>query len=89
MPECAACGGAGCDACGQVGEFRVTECPLRFVTPDVWEAIEMADLRRRGEPPNPGGSLDQTAIFNDACRAIWAEQDRYRARRRADMMEMS
>ena len=40
--------------------------------------IEAADLARKGLPPVAGGALDQTQVFLDACRFIWAETDHWR-----------
>ncbi len=41
---------------------------------DVWEAIELARLFRRGIPPIAGGVLDQTAKFLEAAKFVWAEE---------------
>lgn len=57
----------------------MTECPLEYAGEDVWEAIEMAGFFDKGLPPVHGGVLDQTQIFLDAARFIWAEQARWRA----------
>ena len=67
-----------CEHC-QSGLIRFTACPLDVVTPDVWEAIEMARLFAKGIPPIAGGSLDQTAVFLQAARFVWAEESQWKS----------
>lgn len=55
-------------------ELHLEECPLAYVTDDIWELIQLAGLYEKGLPPISGGSLDQAHIFVEACRIIWAEQ---------------
>lgn len=47
---------------------------MLYVTDDIWEALEFADLYKKGLPPVAGGALDQVKVFVDACRMIFAEQ---------------
>ena len=72
-PRCGGNNGEGCDECDH-GRIEITECPLELITPDVWEAIEYAELYEKGLPPVAGGVLNQAKIFIEACRQIWAEQ---------------
>lgn len=69
--------------CGGAGMIEIADCPLRIVPVDVWEIVDMAELYEKGLPPVAGGSLDQARVFLVACRAIWADQAREKARRRA------
>jgi hypothetical protein len=39
----------------------------------VWELTELADLFKKGLAPVSGGTLDQAAVFLEACRCWWAE----------------
>jgi len=52
----------------------LTDCPLDYVTDDIWETIEYAELYAKGLPPIAGGSLDQAKNFTDACRFILSEK---------------
>ena len=42
--------------------------------------IEAADLARKGLMPIAGGTLDQTQAFLAGCRAVWADEDVWRAK---------
>lgn len=57
----------------------LTGCPLEAVSDDVWSALELAGLARKGHLPVAGGTLDQTQSFLAAARRIWTEEDRWRA----------
>ena len=59
--------------------MALTACPLEYVTDDVWQMLDAADLLEKGLPPVHGGSLDQTRVFIDAARFAWSERDRWRA----------
>lgn len=50
------------------------ECPIVFVTDDVWECIRFARLFEKGLPPIAGGVLDQAGGFIRACEFIWNEE---------------
>jgi len=52
----------------------LTCCPLEYITDDVIELIEYAELYEKGLPPVSGGALDQAKAFTDCCRIIFAEQ---------------
>ena len=82
MLDCPACGGSGCDQCDASGRFELAECPRLFVTPDVWDGVECAGLYEKGLPPVAGGSLDQSRIFVEAARLIWADQAYWKAKLR-------
>ena len=71
--ECPACGGRGCDECRD-GRWDLTMCPKRFVTADIWQVVELAELYEKGLPPEPGGSLDQSQSFVQAARFVWSER---------------
>lgn len=72
--QCITCGGKGCDECKN-GNIEITDCPLKIITPDIWEIIEYAELYEKGIPPLAGGALDQIKNFTDACRMIFQEQN--------------
>lgn len=81
--ECVRCGGKNskdCPACGGTGKWELKECPKKFVTSDVWEAIELAELFAKGLPPVAGGVLDQANSFVEAARFIFAEQAFWKAK---------
>lgn len=72
--RCVICDGDGCPACDKSGMMTITQCPLTFVTEDVWQVIELAELYEKGLPPVAGGALDQAKMFVEAARFIWQEQ---------------
>lgn len=72
--ECIDCGGSGCDKCEGSGRIRITDCPLKLITEDVWEVIALAELFEKGLPPIAGGVLDQAKIFVDAASFIFQEK---------------
>lgn len=80
MFDCPVCEGGGCRHCDGAGRFDLDECPMIFPGGDVWEAIEFAALYKRGLPPVAGGALDQSRVFVQACRFIWAEQQFWRTK---------
>lgn len=80
--QCTECGGRGCEACGDTGRWRPQTCPARFVTPDIWEALALADAARSGAWPLAGGTLDQTRWFVEFCRFAWNEIDGMKAKLR-------
>ena len=71
--RCNGCDGKGCDDCGDTGEILITQCPLDFITDDVWRVIEMAGFFEKGIPPVSGGVLDQAQSFLDAAAFIFSE----------------
>ena len=79
---CVSCGGDGggftkdtlCEECNGACENEIACCPLEFITDDITEAIEYADLYAKGLPPIVGGALDQAKSFTSACRFIWGEE---------------
>ncbi|MHC4617208.1 MAG: hypothetical protein ACYTEQ_05585 [Planctomycetota bacterium] len=72
--ECVTCGGTGCRDCEQTGRLRLTQCPLAYVSRDIWQGIEYAELFEKGLPPVAGGVADQAKVFIDIARFIWQEQ---------------
>jgi len=77
--ECPACGGSGCEECGETGRLDFYGCPWIEIPPIVWETIELAGLYKRGLPPIAGGALDQARAFVDAARFVWHCQAEQRA----------
>lgn len=73
--ECPGCDGKGCDECDEKGTTDITCCPLQYITSDIWQGIELADMFRKGLPPIAGGTLDQLYNFVSASRIIWREQN--------------
>lgn len=63
-----------CPECDNTGQMKITECPDRLITPDIWETIEMTEFWESGMPPAAGGVLDQTNIFVCMARIIMAEK---------------
>jgi len=51
---------------------------LDYITADIWELIEYAELYKKGLPPVAGGALDQSAGFVAAARFIFGEQDKHK-----------
>jgi len=51
--------------------------------------VEAADLARKGLLPLPGGTLDQTQAFLSACRAVWADEDHWRAKEGGPMAALA
>ncbi len=76
---CTTCNGEGesCPACGGRGRVMLTQCPLDYVTPDVWELFDFANFADKGVMPVSGGSLDQTQIFLDAYAFRCGEKTRW------------
>ena len=71
-------GEEGCEGCDGSGVFGLTESVDEFVSADIWQCINLADLAKRGTMPVAGGSLDQANSFLAACRLVWNEQARIR-----------
>jgi hypothetical protein len=67
--ECPECNGAGCDECGNTGQFTIIGCPNKFCR-DVVKVTRLADLFEKGLPPIAGGALDQAAWFLDAVQIL-------------------
>ena len=74
--ECPACGGAGCEACGQRGRYEVKKCPARALDARTWLAVRLAEAAARGTWPVAGGLLDQAYAFVEAARLIWHDTER-------------
>lgn len=76
--RCVRCEGQnsdGCPECGGSGQIKITDCPEKLITPDIWEAIEMTEFWEKGLPPVAGGVLEQTHIFVCMARIIMAEKN--------------
>lgn len=78
MPELS----ATCRSCQGDGWARLTQCPRKAVTRDIWESLRYLEFARRGMLPTGGGMLDQTEAFlsaftryNDLIDRIEAEKD--------------
>jgi len=75
--RCVLCNDGGvedCPQCDGSGQMKITECPEKLITDDIWEAIEASSFWEKGIPPVAGGMLDQTHIFIMAARIIISEQ---------------
>ena len=68
----------GCDEC-EAGRWDVLECPIKYVTEDIWDCIRYARLFEKGLPPIAGGVLDQAGCFVRACEMIWQEERHWKA----------
>jgi len=55
-------------------DLLLTECPLRYVTSDVWHVIELVEMMEKGALPIAGGVLDQAQGFITAARIILQEK---------------
>ena len=75
---CVVCNDTGCRECGKTGRIQITCCPLEYVTDDVWEIIEYAELYEKGLPPVAGGALDQAYCFLQAVRFIFVERQNWK-----------
>ena len=51
--------------------MKITCCPLEYITEDVWEVIQYAELYEKGLPPVAGGALDQAKNFTEAASYIF------------------
>lgn len=63
-----------CDACGDCGEYLVTECPKRYVKQDVADLLMAADLAKQGNWPVGNGWLNNAQPCIDAIRFAWGDQ---------------
>jgi hypothetical protein len=68
-----------CPTCHGRGEIHLDVCPKQFVTPDIWDLLDAADLAEKGHWPLPGGWLSQTAGVVAGVRQIWAMEARIKA----------
>jgi hypothetical protein len=81
--RCVLCGDGGiedCPGCGGGGQMKITECPEKLITPDVWEMIELAGFYKKGLPPVAGGVLDQAHSFIEAAGFIFSEENYWKAK---------
>jgi hypothetical protein len=81
--RCVVCGGENfteCPACEKTGRMSIIGCPDKLITPDIWEAIELADLWEKGIAPVLGGSLDQANSFVTAAAFIFSERQFWKAK---------
>jgi len=76
--RCPGCEGTGCSECKETGKIHITECPLRIVTSDIWQVIQLAELFEKGLPPVSGGTLEQAKNFIDVASFIIAEKAYYK-----------
>ena len=83
--DCPDCRDGSCGHCDG-GTVKITRCPLELITPDVYEAMELAELYEKGLAPVAGGTLDQTANFAAAARLIWRENERHKRRTGCSML---
>lgn len=80
--ECEACEGTGvtgqdetpCKSCGGDGHHEIVGCPLKGITPDIWEMLRLSDWAEHSKYlPVAGGVLDQTDSFVESHRFIQNE----------------
>jgi hypothetical protein len=76
---CTACGGTGCGHC-VFGMAQITCCPLKLITPEVMDLMQLADMFGLGLPPVAGGVLDQTAYFVSMAGFVLSETDGHKRR---------
>ena len=55
-------------------DLRLEQCPLEYVSSDIWEAIRYAKLYEKGLPPVAGGALDQAENFLEAAEMVFADR---------------
>ncbi len=77
--RCPACNGKGCSRC-KSGEIEITQCPLEFVTDDIFELIEMARHTYNGVWPMGPSLGDNAVTFIRAVRFIRSEEDFWKAK---------
>jgi len=53
---------------------------LDYVDRETFEIIEYAELYAKGLPPVTGGALDQSHGFLTACKFIFGEQNKWKAK---------
>lgn len=58
--------------------MKITDCPEKLITPDIWEMIELARFYKKGLPPVAGGVLDQAYSFIEAADFIYAEENNWK-----------
>lgn len=46
-----------------------------WLTPDIWQVLDAADMAKRGFLPAGGGWLDQTQVGIEAIRAAWHDRE--------------
>jgi hypothetical protein len=63
-----------CEHCDGWGHFHLPYCPYRFVTDDIWELIEAADLFTRW-PGQTDWRREPMALV-DGVMAVWHELDK-------------
>jgi hypothetical protein len=81
--RCVLCGDSGvedCPECGGDGQIKITDCPEKLITSDIWETIELAQLWKKGLPPVAGGVFDQYRNFLEAAKFIFNEENYWKAK---------
>jgi hypothetical protein len=81
--QCVRCEGhdTKCESCGGHGGIDIDD-PAALLDEEVYDAIDAADLAKRGSWPVAGGWLDQSASLVRAVRRIWIEDRIFRAQLR-------
>lgn len=70
MP-CVVCEGGGCEECSQTGSFDIVKCPLLYLSREVDEMLNAAELYLdHGLPVVGTCQMDQAYNFTEACRFI-------------------
>jgi hypothetical protein len=80
--DCQFCGGKDdkCKHCGGWGHQRITQCPRKLITPDIWRLLQLAEFAEKGAFPVSGGVLEQSDSFLSACRSVWQEVSYWKAK---------
>lgn len=63
-----------CPRCRGRGQELVTQCPLKEIDDDAWDAIGAADMSEHHVLPVAGGYLDQTVCWRDAVSFVAGEK---------------
>lgn len=71
---CPVCNDRGCFECDGRGQIEIVCCPMDYVTEDIIQLLEYAELFKKGLPPIAGGTLDQAKNFLSAARMVFNEQ---------------
>lgn len=72
--DCPCCNGFGCEHC-EDGRFKLTQCGIEYVGPEIWEAIRAASVAEH-HLPKAGGTMDQSKWFVDVWIAFSNEKSK-------------
>ncbi|HUS38334.1 MAG TPA: hypothetical protein VMX74_02735 [Pirellulales bacterium] len=72
--ECPVCDGDGCEECND-GYFQFTECPSKFIGPELISDIQIVTASEQ-HLPVVGGLLDQSAWWFELRQLLKSEENR-------------